>query len=49
MENNYQWPPQEPGKPPKKQPNLKKAKRTAIVAVIVFLAGQPAEQRKTQA
>ena len=38
MENNYQWPPQEPGKPPKKQPNLKKAKRTVIIAAIVFLA-----------
>ena len=37
MDNNYQWPPQNPGKPPKKPFNLKKLKGTAIIAFIIFL------------
>ena len=36
MDNNYQWPPQNPGKPPKKKPDLKKLKGSAIIAALVF-------------
>ncbi len=37
MENNYQWPPQNPGQPPRKKINLKKLKRSAYIAVAIFL------------
>ena len=37
MDNNFQWPPQNPGKPPKKQPNLKKLKSSAIVIIVILL------------
>ena len=37
MENNYQWPPQNPGKPPKKTPDFKKLKGSAIVIALVFI------------
>ena len=36
MDNNYQWPPENPGKPPKKKPNLKKLKRSVIIGALVF-------------
>ena len=37
MDNNFQWPPQNPGQPPKKNVNLKKLKSTAIIAFVIFL------------
>ena len=37
MENNYQWPPQNSGKPPKKSFSLKKLKSSAIVIFLIFL------------
>ena len=37
MENNYQWPPENPGKPPKKKPNFKKLKGSAAIMALVFL------------
>ena len=37
MENNYQWPPQNSGKPPKKSFSLKKLKSSAIVIFVIFL------------
>ena len=37
MDNNFQWPPQNPGQPPKKNVSLKKLKNTAIIAFVIFL------------
>ena len=42
MENNYQWPPQGEGKPPKKQPDLKKLKGSAIAVLLVLIIGMGA-------
>ena len=42
MENNYQWPPQSEGKPPKKQPDLKKLKGSAIAVLLVLIIGMGA-------
>ena len=36
MDNNYQWPPENPGNPQKKKPNLKKLKRSVIIGALVF-------------
>ena len=39
MDNNYQWPPESSGKPPKKKPNFKKLKGSAaIVVLVLFIA-----------
>ena len=37
MDNNFQWPPQNPGKPPKKKPDFKKLKGSAIAIALVFV------------
>ena len=37
MENNYQWPPQDPGQPPKKKPNLKKLGSSTIIVLLIFI------------
>ena len=37
MDNNYQWPPQNEGRPPRKKPSFKKLSRTVIIAVLVFI------------
>ena len=37
MDNNYQWPPQQPGKPPKKKPNFKKMGNTAIIVLLILV------------
>ena len=37
MDNNYQWPPQQPGKPPKKKPNFKKMGNTAIIVLVILV------------
>ena len=36
MDNNYQWPPQDQGQPPRKKPNLKKMGRSLIVTALLF-------------
>ena len=41
MDNNYQWPPQDQGKPPKK-PNLKKLSRLITVFLLVAIIGMGA-------
>ena len=39
MDNNYQWPPQNPGKPPRKKPSFKKLGRSAFfIALVLILA-----------
>ena len=42
MENNYQRPPQSEGKPPKKKPDLKKLKGSAIAVLLVLIIGMGA-------
>ena len=37
MDNNYQWPPQNEGRPPKKKPSFRKLGRTATIAVLIFV------------
>ena len=37
MDNNYQWPPQNQGKPPKKKPNMKKMGNSALIALLVII------------
>jgi len=37
MDNNYQWPPQNEGKPPKKKFSFKKLKSSALLIALVFL------------
>ena len=37
MDNNYQWPPQNPGKPPRKKPDLRKLKGSAFVVVLILI------------
>jgi len=37
MDNNYQWPPQNPGKPPKKKPSIKKLGSTVLIVSLVFI------------
>ena len=36
MDNNYQWPPQNPGQPPRKKPSLKNLGRSVLVTVLIF-------------
>ena len=39
MDNNYQWPPQNPGQPPKKKPSLKKlGSRAFLIALVLVIA-----------
>ena len=39
MDNNYQWPPQNPGKPPRKKLSLKKlGSRVFLIALVLILA-----------
>ena len=39
MDNNYQWPPQNPGKPPRKKLSLKKlGSRAFLIALVLILA-----------
>jgi len=39
MDNNYQWPPQNPGQPPKKKPSLKKlGRRATLIALVLVIA-----------
>ena len=37
MDNNYQWPPQNPGQPPKKKPSLKKLGSRAFLIALVLV------------
>ena len=37
MDNNYQWPPQGEGKPPRKKPSFKKLGRSALVIALVLI------------
>ena len=36
MDNNYQWPPQNPGQPPRKKPSLKNLGRSVLVTALIF-------------
>ena len=37
MDNNYQWPPQNEGKPPKKKTSFKKLGGSAIIIFLVII------------
>ena len=37
MDNNFQWPPQNEGKPPKKKPSFKKLGNSAIITLVLFI------------
>ena len=37
MDNNYQWPPQNPGQPPRKKPSFKKLGNSLIVVALILL------------
>ena len=37
MDNNFQWPPQNEGKPPKKKPNFKKVGNSAVIFLLVMI------------
>ena len=36
MDNNYQWPPQNSGQPPRKKPSLKNLGRSVLVTALIF-------------
>ena len=36
MDNNFQWPPQNPGQPPKKKPSFKKLGSSLVITALIF-------------